>query len=238
LCLHAAINIVDDYFDKKNGVDTAESLYRSFVDTTEYTTREWHLKSFMVLIAISIIFGTYLVVMSDYVILAIGIASILVTYLYSGGPRPLASMAFGEFLSFFFFGPIACCGTYYIQLSNVRNLQLLNSISIGFLVSCVMLANNIRDAETDEKARKVTVPVRVGEKAAKSLYVVFVIAAYLISIALGNYLVLLSIPFAIAIIKKLLSPERETLQWVMESTSMLALVYSVLLCLGLISFFP
>jgi 1,4-dihydroxy-2-naphthoate octaprenyltransferase len=106
LCLHAAINIVDDYFDKKNGVDTEDSIYRSFVDKTEYTSSEWHLKCFISLTVLSIIFGAYLVIQSDYVILIVGTISILVTHLYSGGPKPLANMAFGEFLSFVFFGPI------------------------------------------------------------------------------------------------------------------------------------
>jgi 1,4-dihydroxy-2-naphthoate octaprenyltransferase len=180
---------------------------------------------------LSIVLGAYLVMQSNYIILSIGITSISTTYFYSGGPRPLANMAFGEFLSFIFFGPIACYGTYYIQLSNIDNLQLLNSVSIGFFVSCVMLANNIRDIETDKIAGKLTIAVRIGEKTSKKLYIAFVVTAYLISLILRNWAVLLSIPFAIMIIRNFLAPQKEKLQNVMENTSALTLLYAALLCL-------
>ncbi|MDR1488194.1 MAG: 1,4-dihydroxy-2-naphthoate octaprenyltransferase [Holosporales bacterium] len=225
LCLHAAINVGNDYFDYKKKVDSKNSIYQSSVNKTIYTTTEWFLKCFITLIAISIILGIYLTIKTDYLILIIGIACILTVYLYSGGKKPLANMAFGEFLSFLFFGPIACCGTYYIQCKSFNNIQLFNSVSIGLLVSCIMLANNIRDIDTDKKAGKYTISVRIGKIKSNILYKTFLIIAYTLSITLGNYFVLLTIPFILLIIKE------KNMQKLMERSTLLVFLYSICLML-------
>jgi 1,4-dihydroxy-2-naphthoate octaprenyltransferase len=97
-----------------------------------------------------------------------------------------------------------------------------------------MLANNIRDIETDRTAGKITISVRIGDGHSKKLYVTFVAVAYLISLGSGNWLVLLSAPLAFIIIRRLFAQSKKELQGVMERTSMLTLAYSCLLCFNLL----
>jgi 1,4-dihydroxy-2-naphthoate octaprenyltransferase len=231
VCLHGAINIADDYFDHKKGVDTKESIYKSYVNQTIYTSLMWHKKCFFYLILLSIILGTYIVFHTNLVILVVGVICIITTYVYSGGPFPLANMAFGEFLSFLFFGPVACVGTFYIQKMNVSDVQLLNSVSIGFLVSCLMLANNIRDIETDKKAGKITISVRIGEERSKRLYMIFVCFAYLISLFLCNFKILLCFPFSVIIWRKLSTSNKYNMQLIMEMSAFFIPFYTVILML-------
>jgi 1,4-dihydroxy-2-naphthoate octaprenyltransferase len=178
-----------------------------------------------------VLFGTYLTYKAGPVILVIGMICIAVTYLYSGGPKPLANMAFGEFLSFLFFGPVACAGTYYAQRQNILNIQLLNSLSIGFLVSCLMLANNIRDVETDKQASKVTVSVRIGERFSKLLYAMFVVIAYAIPLCLGNLKILFGIPFSAAIVRSLIVHDKNGMQKLMLQTTIFIPLFASLLML-------
>ena len=229
LFLHGAINIANDYFDYKNKIDSKYKPGESLVNKTPYTPHRWYLKCFFFFVFCSVVLGSYLVFKTDYKILVIGVLSILATYLYSGGKKPLANKGFGEFLSFFFFGPVACFGTYYIQISNIYNIKLLNSVSIGLLVACIMLSNNIRDIKTDLPAGKYTLAIKVGEKKAKMIYVAFMIVAYSISVYLKSYGVLLSLPFALFIIKNLCFGNRDKVIKSVEYSAILVLVYSFLL---------
>ena len=63
--------------------------------------------------------GVYLVVRGGVPILAVGIASILAALAYSGGPWPLASLGVADLFVFVFFGPVAVCGTYFVQAGTV-----------------------------------------------------------------------------------------------------------------------
>jgi 1,4-dihydroxy-2-naphthoate octaprenyltransferase len=231
LCMHGAINIADDYFDYANGVDTADSVYRSYVDKTEHTSLTWHMKCFLWLTILSVLLGAYLTYQVGPVIMAIGIVCIAVTYFYSGGPKPLANMAFGEFLSFLFFGPVACAGTYYAQRRDISNIRLLDSISIGLLVSCLMLANNIRDIETDKKASKITISVRIGEKSSKIMYIAFVAFAYAIPICLGKPKVIFALPFTTLLVKNLLARDKHGMQQLMLQTTLFIPLFVFLLML-------
>ena len=61
--------------------------------------------------------GVYLIVVAGWVILAIGAASIVAGVLYTGGPRPYGYEGLGELFVFLFFGLVAVCGSYYVQIA-------------------------------------------------------------------------------------------------------------------------
>ena len=80
------------------------------------------------------------------------------------GRGPTATPGFGEVFVFLFFGLVAVNGSYYVQLEQLDALPLGLSISIGFLATAILVVNNVRDIDTDRRAGKMTLAVRMGRE--------------------------------------------------------------------------
>src|SRR5207247_10538894 len=96
--------------------------------------------------------------------------SILAGVLYTGGPRPYGYEGLGELFVFLFFGLVAVNGSYYVQLEHLDWLPFGLSLSVGFLVTAILVVNNVRDLETDRRAGKRTLAVRIGRRRTRVLY--------------------------------------------------------------------
>ena len=94
----------------------------------------------------------------------VGAASILAGVLYTGGPRPYGYAGMGELFVFLFFGLVAVNGSYYVQTEEIETLPFLLSIPVGFLSTAILVVNNVRDLETDRRAGKRTLAVRLGRE--------------------------------------------------------------------------
>jgi 1,4-dihydroxy-2-naphthoate octaprenyltransferase len=79
---------------------------------------------------------------------------------------------------FLFFGLVAVNGSYYVQLERLDPLPLGLSISVGFLATAILVVNNVRDLETDRRAGKMTLAVRMGRANAINLYRMLVLGAF------------------------------------------------------------
>ena len=98
-------------------------------------------------------------------ILVVGAASILAGVLYTGGPRPYGYAGLGELFVFLFFGLVAVNGSYYVQLERLDWLPFGLSVAVGFLATAILVVNNVRDLDTDRRAGKRTLAVRLGRAA-------------------------------------------------------------------------
>ncbi len=111
-------------------------------------------------------------------ILAVGAVSILAGVLYTGGPRPYGYAGLGELFVFLFFGLVAVNGSYFVQLERLDWLPFALSIPVGMLATAILVVNNVRDIDTDRRAGKLTLAVRLGRDRARRLYVALVLGAY------------------------------------------------------------
>ncbi|MEG3069913.1 MAG: 1,4-dihydroxy-2-naphthoate octaprenyltransferase [Candidatus Syntrophopropionicum ammoniitolerans] len=109
------------------------------------------------------------------------------------GPYPLGYHGLGEVLVFIFFGPVAVCGTYYVQALELTTVVWWASLPMGFLISALLVVNNIRDIETDKKTGKKTLAVRLGLFGAQMEY--YILLAVSMAIPLVMYLCGLSSPW-------------------------------------------
>ena len=100
--------------------------------------------------------------------------------LYTGGPRPYGYAGLGEVFVFLFFGLVAVNGSYYVQLGELDALPLGLSIAVGFLATAILVVGNVRDLETDRRAGKMTLAVRMGRPAAVVLYRGLVLGAFVV----------------------------------------------------------
>lgn len=119
--------------------------------------------------------GVALSVVSNPWLIAVGAVCILAAWFYTGGKRPYGYRGLGEAAVFVFFGLVAVLGTEYTQSGSISWVGLVAAITVGALSAAVNLANNIRDIPSDEAAGKRTLAVLLGERRARSLFLILLL---------------------------------------------------------------
>ena len=236
-------NLANDYSDAKRGADTADRLGPVRVTASGMVTPQRVMRATWIAFAVAVACGVYLTFVAGWVILVIGVLSIAAGVLYTGGPRPYGYAGFGEVFVFLFFGLVAVNGSYYVQLEELDTLPLLLSISIGFLATAIIVVNNVRDVETDRRAGKNTLAVRIGRERAVDLYRTLVLIAFLnlinaVVLADSSYwplLGLLAAPLAIRPARTLAERrDGPALNGVLAQTGALLGAFSLLVTIGLL----
>lgn len=120
-------------------------------------------RGILVAALIAVAITLYFIYLTHWVFLLITLASIAAAYLYMGGPKPIAYTPYGEIVVFIFFGLVAVCGTYYLQVQTVSETILLVGSALGLIASAVLCVNNFRDREHDESIHRYTMAVVLGK---------------------------------------------------------------------------
>ncbi len=236
-------NLANDYSDAKRGADTADRLGPVRVTSSGLVTPQRVLRATWIAFAVAVVCGIYLATVAGIVIIAVGIVSIAAGVLYTGGPRPYGYAGLGEVFVFLFFGLVAVNGSYYVQVEQLDALPLGLSISLGFLATAILVVNNVRDLETDRRASKMTLAVRMGRANAVMLYRLLVLGAFaVLPIALwaGEASVLpliglLALPMAFAPMRAMTNrTDGPSLNGALAATGAVLAVYSLLVTAGLL----
>ncbi len=163
--------------------------------------------------------------------------------LYTGGPRPYGYAGLGEVFVFLFFGLVAVNGSYYVQVEQLDALPLGLSIAVGFLATAILVVNNVRDLETDRRAGKNTLAVRMGRRNAVALYRGLVLGAFVVlpvSLLAGGasalpLIGLLALPLAIKPLRTMSNrTDGPALNAALAGTGALLGVFSLLVSVGLL----
>ena len=236
-------NLANDYSDAKRGADTVERLGPVRVTAAGLVAPQRVLVATWLAFGIAVAAGIYLATIAGWVIIAIGAASIAAGVLYTGGPRPYGYAGMGELFVFLFFGLVAVNGSYYVQLEELDWLPFGLSVAVGCLATAILVVNNVRDIETDRRAGKRTLAVRIGREAARRLYVGLVAGAYLVLLvtAAANdgpwwaLLGLVTIPLAIPPIRAVTTrTDGPALNGALAGTGMLLGAFSIAVSAGLL----
>ena len=189
----------------------------------------------------AVLCGVYLVAVAGPVLLLIGGASILAGVLYTGGPRPYGYEGLGEVFVFLFFGVVAVTGSYYVQQQNLPWEAFALAVPVGLLASAILVVNNVRDIDTDRRAGKRTLAVRLGRDRTRRLYAAMVAIAYLTALVpwfagpLSAWLLLplLTLPLALRLVRTVAThTDGPTLNGALAGTGMLEFLFCVLLAAG------
>jgi 1,4-dihydroxy-2-naphthoate octaprenyltransferase len=175
-------NLANDYSDAKRGADTIDRLGPVRVTASGLVAPRSVLVATWVAFGVAVAVGIYLATVAGWVIIAVGVASIAAGVLYTGGPWPYGYAGLGEVFVFLFFGLIAVNGSYYVQLEELDWLPFAFSVSIGCLVTAILVVNNIRDMDTDRRVGKRTLAVRIGRKPARALYAGLLVLGLLVGL--------------------------------------------------------
>jgi 1,4-dihydroxy-2-naphthoate polyprenyltransferase len=177
--LQIGVNLANDAFDAIKGIDTPDRVGPPRLTQTGAATPRAVLVAALVSIAVAGFAGLALALAtSPVLILIVGALAIVAALLYSGGPRPYAGLGLGELMVFVFFGLVATCGTSYVMVETVPASAWWCGASVGLLAVAILEANNIRDIATDTVGGKRTLAVRIGDGAARDVYVGSIVAAF------------------------------------------------------------
>ncbi|NKF51024.1 1,4-dihydroxy-2-naphthoate polyprenyltransferase [Shewanella sp. WXL01] len=240
--LQISVNLANDYFDFKNGIDTDERLGPTRVTQSGMLSPTAVRNGMIITLLLAFAVGFYLIIHGGWPIAILAAASMLGALCYSGGPYPLASHGLGEVAAFVFFGLVAVVGSYYLQAGTTSLSAWLLGSAIGFFNAAIMLVNNTRDINTDTKAGKNTLAVRIGEAQAKVLYQSLVYLPF--AIIIGGFFLgyLKGLPVLLAgvslIIARNLSQAfqdntGEALNPILGQTAKLTMTFSALFSVGL-----
>jgi 1,4-dihydroxy-2-naphthoate octaprenyltransferase len=163
-------NLANDYSDARRGADAVDRLGPVRVTAAGLVAPRRVLIATWVAFAVAVACGVYLTTVAGPLILLVGVLSIAAGVLYTGGPRPYGYEGLGELFVFLFFGLVAVNGSYYVQLERLDGLPFGLSVSVGLLVTAILVVNNLRDIETDRRVGKRTLAVRLGRERTRSLY--------------------------------------------------------------------
>ena len=243
--IQVGTNLSNDYSDARRGADTEDRLGPVRVTAGGLMPPRTVLIGTYVAFGIAVLAGIYLIVLAGWQLLVVGAASILAGVLYTGGPKPYGYEGLGEVFVFLFFGVVAVVGSYFVQTEELIWEAFALSVPVGLLAAAILLVNNIRDADTDRRAGKRTLAVRLGRGGARNLFVGCIAIAYLVVPFVAVFgrdisplvlLALLTIPLALPLIRTVRErTDGPSLNQALAKTGMLLAVFSVLLSIGLLA---
>ncbi len=162
LLIQIATNLANDYFDFVKGADTDERVGPTRVTQAGLITPGAVRNAMVATLAAALVVGIYLVQVGGWPIVWIGVASLVCAVAYTGGPFPLGYHGLGDLFVFVFFGLIAVAGTVYVQMGTFPPEAWLAGAGIGAMSTAILVVNNLRDIDTDARAGKRTMAVRLG----------------------------------------------------------------------------
>ena len=165
-------NYYNDYADFKKGADTAERKGPPRATAMGWVTPGAMKRAAIVAFTLAVLLGLPLMIRGGWPIAAIGFSGIAFGYLYTATRYSLAYLGIADLFVLAYFGPIAVAGTVYLNTLAWSKEAIWAGFGPGLFAVAILLVNNIRDIETDERSGKRTLVVRIGkQKAVKLLHV-------------------------------------------------------------------
>ena len=244
MLIQIGTNLSNDYSDARRGADSEDRLGPVRVTAGGLVPPRQVLVATYTTFALAVPCGIYLIAVAGWLLLAVGAASILAGVLYTGGPRPYGYEGLGELFVFLFFGIVAVAGSYYVQRRSLPWEAFVLAVPVGLLIAAILVVNNVRDIESDRRAGKRTLAVRLGRQRTRRLFVAMLIVAFasgLICWLAGPLspwlaLTLLTVPLAPVVARTVWShSDGPSLNAALAQSGILALLYCLALSAGVLA---
>jgi 1,4-dihydroxy-2-naphthoate polyprenyltransferase len=240
--LHASVDLLNDYWDHKRGIDSATKRTKfsggtGVLPENLLTPRAVYLAGIIFLILGASI-GVYFVALRGITIAVILGFAVVAIYFYS---TTIVNAGLGE-LFVAIKGAMIVLGTLYVQNAVLEPAALYVGAIVGILSATVLFVNSFPDYEADMSKGRRTLVIILGRKIASAVFPMFIIAAYAMIVAgifLGftkvySLISLASVPLAIKSVLQLRNkPEYiESIVPAMASAVMYSRITGVLLALS------
>ena len=182
MALHASVDLLNDYWDFKRGIDTKTT--RTKMSGGTGVLPEGLLKPSSVyragvfFLVLGALIGSYFVITYGILIAIILGFAILSIYFYS---TKIVDSGLGEFFVAVK-GSMIVIGTFYIQSGEVNIESILAGIVIGTLSSLVLFIASFPDHDADKSKGRKTLVIVVGKEKARKLFWMFPFLAYFVII--------------------------------------------------------
>ncbi|NHZ84451.1 MAG: 1,4-dihydroxy-2-naphthoate octaprenyltransferase [Planctomycetia bacterium] len=218
--VHLATNLANDLFDHYQGTDADKSIGGSRV----IQEGKISLKSLWIAVAILYflagLMAIYITQIQDIWLLWVFIIfAFLSSVFYVAPPIKYGYRGFGELFVGINMGPIMVVGAYWAINSYPTWLAFWASLPIGIMVASILYYQNLPDMQSDKKAGKLTLAVRLGKSGAYWGMVILGLAIYISVVLLILFniypIYCLSILITIPLLFKLLEKIRNTKDWIL-----------------------
>lgn len=179
LAIQVAANFANDASDASRGADTADRLGPPRMVALGVITPRQMWTATWIAIAVAGVAGVALTIIAGWIVLLIGVSSVVAMLGYVGGPAPYGYRGLGEVFVFLFFGVVATVGSRYVHDMTAPLAAWLLAIPIGMLVTAILVVNNYRDIDTDQRAGKRTLAVILGRERTRTLFLTLVFGSFL-----------------------------------------------------------
>ncbi|MGH7961691.1 MAG: 1,4-dihydroxy-2-naphthoate polyprenyltransferase [Candidatus Binatia bacterium] len=236
-------NLANDVFDFEKGADTAQRLGPPRVTQSGLASPQQVRRAMYLSFGAAAALGLYLVSVGGWLILLLGVLSIAAGIAYTAGPWPLGYHGLGDLTVFLFFGLVAVVGSYYLQAGTISLHALAAALPVGCTVTAILVVNNLRDIETDRRAGKRTLAVRLGARLTRFQYAVLMLAPFVLVaifvllnlLPMACWLSWLALYQALVAVRAVLGGAEGTgLNAILKATAQLHLFFGVLLTVGLL----
>lgn len=243
LLIQVGANLSNDYSDARRGADAEDRLGPVRVTAGGLVPPRQVLVATYVTFGLAVLCGVYLIAVAGWELLLVGAASIVAGVLYTGGPRPYGYEGLGELFVFLFFGVVAVAGSFFVQTETLVWEAFALAVPVGLLASAVLVVNNVRDIDSDRRAGKRTLAVRLGRERTRGLFAAMTYGAYLLTPVTWVFgplrpwvlLPLLSLPLAAPIVRTVRSrTDGPSLNDALAQAGRLELVFCLLLAAGIL----
>ena len=176
-------NFANDYGDGVKGTDNAGRIGPERAIQSGEITPQQMKKAVLITGILSFISALALVIYSFglqrlpeiLIYLILGLGAITAAIKYTVGKNAYGYSGLGDFFVLIFFGLVSVIGGTYLYTKNFDWTLIYPALSIGFLSMAVLNLNNMRDLQTDIKAGKNTIPVKLGLENAKKYHIVLIV---------------------------------------------------------------
>ena len=242
LLLQIGSNVANDVYDFERGADTSERHGPLRVTQAGLLTPAQMKHGMWIIFGIAALFGLYLAYLRGWLVILLGLAAIVSAIAYTGGPFPLGYYALGDLFVFVFFGVMCVAGTYYVQTGLVSVAAWWMSVPIGFMITDILVVNNLRDVDNDRTAHKHTLAVLIGEHWTRIQYVSLMIVSFLLLpvliwrgiLPVFTLLAWLSLSLAWTSTRVVLTQRGRPLNAALAGTGQTALAFSLLFFIGIL----
>lgn len=185
LLIQAGTNLWNDVGDAARGGDQPLRQGPPRVTALGWASPEAVRNAALTSFALAGLVGLYLAFVGGWPVVALGLASLVAGWAYSGGPWPIAYSALGEVFVIAFFGVGAVTGTVLLQAGTAGTGAAVLGIAIGMPAAAVLMANNYRDMAADRLAGRRTLAIRLGIPGSKIAYAMMMLAPFPILLGPG-----------------------------------------------------
>ncbi len=243
LFIQVGTNLSNDYSDARRGADAEDRLGPVRVTAGGLVPPRQVLIATYVSFGLAVLFGIYLIAVAGWELLLVGAASILAGIAYTGGPKPYGYEGLGEVFVFLFFGVVAVAGSFFVQVKALHWEAFALAVPVGLLAAGILVVNNVRDIDSDRRAGKRTLAVKLGRERTRALYATVVYLAYLLAPVTWLFgpttawvlLPWLTLPLATAVVRIVRTrTDGPSLNGALARSGMLQLAFCVLLSAGLL----